>query len=787
MISNNMNYSSFREQPLVYICLFFLSGILFKQLIHFSFISFLGFAIFCLNLILIKKESMFLPSLLLLIFMGGWFYSSEIEDNQNKKLERASFFQDQEIFFKGKIKALQIRNDKIRIKLKQAFLKKDSATLNGGVYIYLPLPFMGQIDDYLLGRGNFLLMDKSRNPGSMDYQKYYSRKNIYGRIFIADSENYSIITESEPGWDYHINAAVIWIKNYFRKMAGTNSGLLISLILGDRSGLDWNVKRNFANSGVIHVLAVSGLHLGYVLLILISIIRIFPIPWGWDKVLILMGLIFYIILSGSRPSVIRAGVMAAVYLVAPLLNRKVKIWNAVALAALGMLIYDPGNIYDLGFLLSISAVASIILLYTRINNLLPENYKIINIQNRFIKYFWSLFLISVSAQLGCLPLLIYYFHYFPIIGLISNIFIVPLGGLLVGTGFMLIILGWIPVIGPLIGNSAAGITNIILSLTQLFSGFTFSVIQVPPSEIVFIPLIVIIIIIFILKISFVKNNIIISILILGNILIWRSGFRSSTMDVIFLDVGQGDAVIIKLQSGKTMLIDAGSKNLNHDYGREVVLPALQYLGIKHINWAVMTHPHNDHIGGFSAVETHMKIDTVWDSYLNYNSWTYKKIIEKFSKSGTVICRISKGDIINLDKYTTLMVLAPDSLFVNRSTKVNNSSLVFKIVHGRTTILFTGDMETEGNIHLLQYGDNLKARILKVAHHGSITSNSQAIIDKIAPDLAFVSVGKSNRFRHPSNIVLKRLTDAGVTIHRSDIKGALWIQSNAEEYWIKEWK
>ncbi|MEE8335069.1 MAG: DNA internalization-related competence protein ComEC/Rec2 [Candidatus Neomarinimicrobiota bacterium] len=782
-----MDYKSFKNQPLVYVSLFFSGGILFNRFFHLTWLSLTLFLFSGVILILNKKDRMFLPFLLSTIFGGGWFYSSTVDDKIKTQLHAATYFEDQEIYFKGEIIELVKQNENVRINIKKALIKNDSTALNCGIFIYLTLPFKGKVGDFLVGQGKFLLMRESRNPGEMDCRKYYSRKNIFGRIFLEDSSTYKIIPARDISWNSLIKSTGDWIGARFNKLIGTKSGLLISLILGNRSSLDLEIRKNFRDSGVIHVLAVSGLHLGYVLLILVSVIRIFPIPWGWDKLVLIAGLIFYIFLSGARPSVIRAGIMAVLYIMAPVLNRRACIWNVVGMAAFCMLMNDPAIIIDPGFLLSISAVISILLFYGRFNELLPEKFKVINIENRFLKFFWILFLVSLSAQLGTLPLIAYYFHRIPLIGLLANLFVVPLTGLLVATGFMILFFGWIPLLGTLLGKSAAGISEIILELTRLFPRFSFAVIQIPPADMDFIPSLIIIILGVLLIIPIQKRKIFLFALIIVNLWIWRTGFKTRTMDVIFLDVGQGDAVVIKLQSGKTMLIDAGRRNLSQDYGKRVVLPALEYLGIKHLTWAVMTHPHNDHIGGFITIEEEMKVDTLWDTYLNYDSWTYKFIIEKFSKNGTVISRLSRGEIKKLDEFTTLMVLAPDSIFVNTDKNVNNSSIVFKIVHGETTILFTGDMEKVGDIHLSKYGDHLNAEILKVAHHGSITSTSQLILDRISPQLAFVSVGKSNRFGHPSNLVLKRLKKAGVKIHRSDKSGALWIRSNGKKYWIKEWK
>jgi competence protein ComEC len=265
--------------------------------------------------------------------------------------------------------------------------------------------------------------------------------------------------------------------------------------------------------------------------------------------------------------------------------------------------------------------------------------------------------------------------------------------------------------------------------------------------------------------------------------VWTWSLKKKGLDIVFLDVGQGDSAIIQFENGKTMLVDAGQRNWNRDYGEQVVIPSARYLGVKRFNWVVMTHPHSDHIGGLVSVLEAVPVDTVWDTFSEYGSWTYNQLLESFKQKGVVYRQPNRGETIFIDEKTSLQILAPDSTMVKNEHNVNNMSIVFRLIHGKVTVLFTGDLEKEGDHLLLSLQSYLDSDVLKVAHHGSITSTTQPLLDMITPELAIISVGRKNKFKHPSPIVIQRLMDANVRIHRTDRDGAIWLHSDGKS--IKE--
>ncbi|MBT4067348.1 MAG: DNA internalization-related competence protein ComEC/Rec2 [Candidatus Marinimicrobia bacterium] len=632
--------------------------------------------------------------------------------------------------------------------------------------------------------GQFNAIQGARNPGEFDYRKFYARKGIYGRCYVEDGvmieildSNINIIQRTQNN-----------IRTLFQNKIGENYGLITALILGDKSSVDAEVRENFTDTGVIHVLAVSGLHVGYVLIILIMIGKILRFPWGWDRLLIIFGLIFFCFLTGGKPSVIRASLMAGLYVLTPILNRQGNLWNTIFFSAFLILLFDPLYIYDLGFIFSYTAVLSIVIFYQLIESILPEKLKISSIKSKPVRFIYGLFIVSLSAQIGTLPITAFYFGRIPIISLVANVFIVPIVGILVAIGFCIIFFGWIPILGGLFGQSAWFVTNLISYLAEFFSDFPFAFIEMPHFSLIWILIYFIFISIpFLFLIPKFKKFALFPGLVIIAILTWNYGGSLKYLDIIYLDVGQGDAILLRMPNNKTMLIDGGQKFGKRDYGELVVNPVLQYMGIDRINWLVMTHPHSDHIGGLITVAKSFPVDTVFDTYLDYDSWTYKTLKSKLIERNALVDKPSPGEIRFLDNNLAIEFFSPDSEFVNNSSNINNSSIVMKLVYGETSFLFTGDLELEGEYELTQYGEMLRSNVLKVGHHGSKTSSSDGFLKLVNPEIAVVSVGYRNKFRHPSNDVLERISQYAEKIHRTDQSGALWLRSNGSEIWEVSWK
>ena len=241
--------------------------------------------------------------------------------------------------------------------------------------------------------------------------------------------------------------------------------------------------------------------------------------------------------------------------------------------------------------------------------------------------------------------------------------------------------------------------------------------------------------------------------------------NSSGFKVHFIDVGQADAALV-ICDGKTLLIDGGNaddSNLIYSY--------LHRLGVKHLDYIIATHAHEDHVGGLSGALNYATAGKVYSPVTSYDSKAFRNFISNVSKQGKSVTIPQVGTQFALGS-AVCSVLA-----VNTSSDTNNTSIVVRIVYGNTSFLFTGDAEREVEQAMMNRGTYLQSTVLKVGHHGSYTSTSYRFLWNVMPQYAVISCGKGNSYGHPHDEVLSRLHDADVTLFRTDMQGDIICTSN----------
>ncbi|MCH8070172.1 MAG: DNA internalization-related competence protein ComEC/Rec2 [Candidatus Marinimicrobia bacterium] len=737
---------------------------------------------------------------LLLIFLWGVILMSGLARISISQISvqdidlSLSHFEKQDVEITGEVLSVKQTKKGWKYLLKNQLLQNNNAVWKDDTkfFLYTDETQPIEVGDIVNAEGFFQKFMPPRNPGEFDFSSFYQRRGIWGLVFEDKSQDIVVVGEINS-INKKISTLQIRIRNLFQEHVGGDAGnLLTALIVGLRDEIPKEIKDDFVDTGVIHVLAVSGLHVGYVLVILIVLVKIFRIPYGWNKIIIILLLMGYAVLTGGKSSVWRATLMASLFVIAPLFHRKSNLWNIIAVAALGLLIYKPDYLFDVGFLLSFSAVISIVFFLSQFEIILPKRLRVSEIQTPFLKYVFALFLVSVAAQIGTLPFTWSFFNRLPIISLIANVIIIPLIGVLVAMGFAILLLGsWIPFVGGILGNSAWLVSQIIFFLTKFFSNVPFAYLELAtPSFLqVFQYMALIGTLFFIFRVGW-KNKGVLACLLCANLFVLPWSIEKKQLDVIFLDVGQGDAILVRVPTSdglKTILIDAGMKSFSRDMGERIVLPVLKHFGIKEVDVMVMSHPHSDHIGGVETLLKNITIHEVWDTFFDYQSHIYQRILKKIDQDSISYQRMKRGLWENSFEPAQIFILHPDSLYAATETSANNASIVFKLVYGQVSFLFVGDLEKEGDEEMLQFGQILKTDVLKVGHHGSITSTTESFLNLVKPDYAVISVGDRNKFNHPSEIVLSRLKESGAEIYRTDIDHAIWFKSDGKRLWVHDWR
>ncbi len=649
---------------------------------------------------------------------------------------------------------------------------------------------------------NLIKPERRHNPGQFDYRSYLFSKDIYYTCRISDLD--SVLRIARDQGNIFIHQVIIPLRQYCRKtfvgfFDRDTAALLMALILGEKQDLDSQVVESFQRVGVVHVLAISGLHVGFIISFVFAFLSLLRLKYNsriWSLIIVL---IIYIILVRFKTPVIRASTMAVLYMISQLLERKSCAYNIIFAAISLILLVDPQDLFRPGFQFSFMAVFSIVYGYEKLNQELPianflnkrwENNRWVSLLTKWV---WLPFLVSLSAVLGTLPLTLYYYGLLPVYALIANLMVIPLTGVIV---FLSIFILLVAFFSPFF---AAGIANIIMLIDQGLQLLVGTISQLPYASFTTItPTMIQIVSLYfflylILNIKQNKKNI----YLLFPVVIWVififtiKSEQKKHLNIAFLDVGQGDAAFICFPNGKTMLIDGGNSSLYWDQGAKTVLPFLQFSGVLHLNYLVGSHAHNDHIGGFPYLLEKVAIDTIVLNAYQYKSRLFKKIQNLAKLKNIPIKTVFRGDQLYPDPSCRVYVLHPDSQFVQSETyngaECNNSSLVLKIQYGKNCVLFTGDLEKEGEKLAVGYEHFLECEILKVGHHGSVTSTSDNFLLRVNPMLAVISVGVKNKFNHPSPRTISRLRAAGIRTYMTCQQGALLFRIGPEKITKLAWR
>ncbi|PRO65084.1 DNA internalization-related competence protein ComEC/Rec2 [Alkalicoccus urumqiensis] len=530
-----------------------------------------------------------------------------------------------------------------------------------------------------------------------------------------------------------------------------------ALIYGSRESIDAEELNRYQQFGVIHLLAVSGMHVG----LLTGMFWFILLRIGFTKqtaaLAAVMFLPVYIILAGEAPSVIRAGSMAAaaalIYLFA---GRKFDGMDLLGAAGIGMLCFEPFLVTSVGFQLSF--LTSAVLLLSR------PFFK----EKGPLK---TLILVSVTAQAGALPVYLYHFYEIPLLSAAANLLFVPAVGLVLlpfsAVSALLPPAG--PVLFPVMEAVLHSLT-IWLDLLERIPGTMWTIgfpgLLAPVSAAA---------VVFVFQ-TFQRQKIRVLSLVLLFIILTAGMIRpwDNNLYIHFLDVGQGDAVFIEdRESGKNYLVDTGGRvryggdepELDDTYCHRNTAPFLKGRGAAVLHGVIITHDHVDHYGSLRCLSRLVRIDALYIPEAPAGAFLSEMTAE-MAGEGTAVYPVDKDMQAGL-----LQLLPPDRLFEN----VNNQSILTLIQHKGKRVLLTGDIEEEAEAALVEAGRIPEVDVLKAAHHGSSSSSTKGFLDAALPEAVVISAGRDNRYGHPDEEVLRRFFERGITVYRTDESGTLTLQ------------
>ncbi|TKJ32467.1 DNA internalization-related competence protein ComEC/Rec2 [bacterium (candidate division B38) B3_B38] len=583
-----------------------------------------------------------------------------------------------------------------------------------------------------------------KNSGGFNYEEYLKRRGI-SLVGSVSSPLLVEVLERDKGnslksalYRFRSKLSTL-VDKYFFTSSGRLSqrgAILKGMTLGERGLISEGTKRIMQKSGAYHILAISGLHIGiisYFLYLLFSFLRINE---RWNCGMIIILLVLYAIMTGGRASVLRATIMAVVYLMGRILYREGNFLNTISFSALVILLCYPVQLFDAGFQLTFAATLFIVLFAPRVNRFLP-----------FLpRYIRGAIAISLAAQMGLLPILIFYFHRVSLVSIITNIAVFPLSALVVLGGFVFYLLSLT------IPSFSLYLSILLDSLLHLFYDSFYWAgnlphasyrIPTPPWWVVAGYYALVLVMLLPLRRRLLKW---------GAAVVW-AGFAillltfpfkpevSPYLTVTFFDVSQGEAVLVEFPSGERMLIDGGGFKDDFSFtGEYVISPFLWNKGVKRIDWVVVTHSHIDHISGLNAIIENFDVGEVWQGNKSLQNFYYRSFQQVVRKKKVPLRSLYQGEHIEVSGVE-VRVLNPPSRSSPPYHLENDNSLVIQIRYMGVRVLLTGDIGEKVERELIaSYGSELQSEVMKAAHHGSTSSNSDEFIKMVKPR-AVVVCGK----------------------------------------------
>lgn len=609
----------------------------------------------------------------------------------------------------GIVSAVPERNDTVSSRRLRFPLK----TIHGTILVTLFDPESKPgiyIGDRLSIQGKLSLPSGRKNPAGFDYKKYLNRQGIQA-VFSSSKKDNLVKIGIQKGLIVSFLRFISEIRNESlsvmnKYLSKETAAVIEPLIFGIRPPREETTDEVFVKTGTMHIFAVSGLHIGIVALMIMGLCRILKCPKKAEYFLTIIGICVFAIFAGGRPSSARAAIMGTFVLLGLAFGRKTDLTNALLSSAFLITLFQPWQIFQIGFILSYLAVFSIIYVTPVIDSLFCATPGTKN-------FFLKTTSVSFGVWIAIAPIISSCFHIITPSIIFANLLAVPLLAAMIGSGFFLLFTGVIGFLQPI-----AILAALILDMIVRFLMSSMRIISLfPGSYVRTASLSGILIFLFYAVLAFVvimfyrtrrqRNLIIIFMLFAANIFLWNEIAKKppDSTSITFFDVGKADACLLEFPDGGTMLVDTGSsgKWSGIDAGRQVLAPYLWQRGIRRVDCVLITHNHDDHAGGLPYIRKNFKIGKIITGVNNF--------LEKNLP-------VARGDVIEGISYMDFTVLNPPENAMSYGNLNDNSVMVKAVSKKGNSILFCADITVPAIKDILCFGALLKSDIVKMPHHGT---------------------------------------------------------------------
>ncbi|WP_096188332.1 DNA internalization-related competence protein ComEC/Rec2 [Evansella halocellulosilytica] len=705
------------------------------------------------------RKKVFLIQLLLITLCIFIFYTYGLR-TENKNVSQLS---GEETILNGQILTEPAYSNTNQVNVQMQLMNGERVQIVGEDVLEAVFP-----SDHCILTGELNRPREPTNEFEFNYRHFLLKQRIHW-IFHVSSDGDSVCERNtrKVSIEQLLQVRRNSLDDMSEKYAGEATGIIAALVFGDRSFLSDERLESYQKLGIIHLLAVSGLHVGLVTFAIFQLLIRVGITRDSASVMLCLFLPFYIILAGGAPSVVRASLMCIFVLLSSILKWKFKALDSISAVCILLLLYDPYYIYQLGFQLSFLTSFALI------------------VSNRFFREYtgWQLMLrVTIVAQLISIPIILFHFYEVSLWTLPMNLLFIPFISMWILPLSFLFVLS-LPLFNPL---ASFFYSLISLSLTVMHEIVDFVVslngsilVFGKPSNVIIIFMYAVIVLLFIQLESGRKRHLTLSLLAFVFVFAVQqfSPYFQKEAVITFLDVGQGDSIVIELPKRRGVyLIDTGgvvswgeSRSASSGPGSRIVEPFLKGKGIDKINKLIITHGHTDHMGEFCYLVDRFRVDEVL--YPKSSTLPPNAVAQ-------LICAQEKEIPLHWTEEGDRWEQADSFFYVLHPTGTeideNERSIVLFASINEGTFLFTGDLEEKGERRIVNTYSPMQIDVLKVGHHGSNTSTIEPFLQHVSPKAGVIPVGRNSIYGHPHSDVVQRLYEHEVEVFRTDVNGAVEV-------------
>lgn len=634
----------------------------------------------------------------------------------------------------------------------------------------------GQVGDGIQLVGTISEFHDYGNPGRMNTVMSNKAKGICGRAIIS---KYSLVIE--PRQEKSLARLAEQVRKQYESymaqaMPKQDAAAIFAMLFGGYQGIRPELLEAFTITGIVHILSVSGSHITLMAGTANIVGRFLHMSPRATAALATGVILFYSLLAGAIPPVIRSALMGILTLLALTAGRERDAQHILGLVALVLLLYSPLWLFDISFQLSFGATAGLLYLAPPLRESLRKKLPV---------FVADSLAVTIGAQLSVLPIIAWYFNVLSLSSLLANLVIAPIVEWIIVAGLLAgLLASLLPLAGKVVFLLASVVLGLVYELSRWVAALPGSQIYMPTFSwwggmLYYMGL-------GWLVIRGSKGWQ--AVFLLGMLAVvfycWQMGCNNKEMQVHFIDVGQGDSTLVITPHGRAFMVDTGGvREGSYDIGSRVDVPYLLHYGVEKLDYIFLTHAHDDHAGGVKGILTKIPVGAIGIGHEGTGDYLQTFGTGELGKIKKLLVPLQEGSSIELDGVRIDMLYSPESRKVQESqlqATGNEFSNLIRVSYGEASFLFTGDLVAEQEQQVLANGTHVASTVLKVGHHGSRTSSSQEFLTAVNPGWAVISCGYNNSFGHPHKEILNRLTSCTkAEILRTDQQGAIVFRTDGK--------